>query len=168
MHRRSFLELLTIAPGAALAAGGKKGLFLFKARGGSGGFGGGDELAVMDAGGTGFRVFDFGRPNEIGWGAYDFFKDGRRAVLLSIEMDEDWKTKPFTVFYSKSRTHIWICDLTTSRLTEIAQKERIAPFYAPCALLPGEERMLVGVNLGGREQLFNMDLDGTHARPVTT
>jgi TolB protein len=130
-------------------------------------FGGGERLASMNVDGTGLRILDFGRANHTGWGAYDFFKDGRRVLLLSIEMDEDWKTKPFHVFYHKSRTHIWIYDLETSQLTEIAQKQRLAPFYAPCALLAGEERMLVGVNMGGREQLFSMDLDGTDAHPIT-
>ncbi|MEN6602211.1 MAG: serine/threonine protein kinase [Bryobacteraceae bacterium] len=166
MLRRDALKLLAATPAAAIA-GTPGGSFVFKARGISGMFGGGERLAFMNADGNGLRVYDFGRPNHTGWGAYDFFRDGRRALLLSIEMDEDWKTKPFTVFYPKSRTHIWICDLPTGRLTEIARKNRIAPFYAPCALLPDEERMLVGVNFGGREQLFSMDLDGTRAHAIT-
>ncbi|MCE5307322.1 MAG: hypothetical protein LLG20_06745 [Acidobacteriales bacterium] len=166
MLRRDALKLLAATPAAAIA-GTPGGSFVFKARGISGMFGGGERLAFMNADGNGLRVYDFGRPNHTGWGAYDFFRDGRRALLLSIEMDEDWKTKPFTVFYPKSRTHIWICDLPTGRLTEIARKNRIAPFYAPCALLPDEERMLVGVNFGGREQLFGMDLDGTRGHAIT-
>jgi Tol biopolymer transport system component len=172
MQRRSFVGLLsgTVSGAAVAAAGaarGREGRFLFKARGGSGSFGGGDRLAMMSADGSGFHAFDFRRPNETGFGVYDFFKDGRRAVLMSIEMDEDWKTKPFSVFYPKSRTHIWSCDLDTERLTELVQKERLAPFYAPCELIAGEERMLVSVNFGTDQQLFSMDLDGTHARPVS-
>ena len=161
-NRREFLA------SPALAAVDPDRRFLFQARGPAGGFRSGGRLAMMRADGAGLRYFDFGRPNETGWGVYDCFRDGRRVMLLSIEVDEDWKTKPFSVSYPKSRTHIWICDLDTMRLTEIGQKERIAPFYAPCALLPGEERMLVGVNSNGRERLYSMDLDGTRARPITS
>jgi Tol biopolymer transport system component len=167
MRRRSFLTLMVLAPlGAIAAPEGKRG-FLFKIRGKSGVQGRGEKLAFMNADGTGLRIFDFGHPSHIGWGAYALFKDGRRALLLSIETDDDWKTKPFQVYYPKSRTHIWICDLETGALTEIAQKERIAPFYAPCALLPDEARMLVGVNIQGRERLFSMDLDGSRPKPIT-
>ena len=167
MHRRSFLGLVALARQASLGATGSEGSFLFKVRGKAGLFGGGERLGFMNADGSGLRLFDFQRPNEMGWGPYAFFKDGRRAIVLSIEMDEDWKTKPFQVYYPKSRTHIWICDLYTGGLTELAQKERIAPFYAPCALLPGEQRLLVGVNRQPQEQLFSMNLDGTDARPIS-
>lgn len=145
----------------------RKQSFLFKVRGKSGFLGTGDKLGFMYTDGTGFRVFDFNRPNEIGWGAYDFFKDGKRALLMSIETNEDWKTKPFQEYYPKSRTHIWACDLMSGALTEIAQKERIAPFYAPCALLPGEERLLVNIEMQGCGQLFSMNLDGTNAKRIT-
>jgi Tol biopolymer transport system component len=169
MKRRTFLQ--TLAASTALGAARKHSPargFLFKARGSAGLFGGGEKLAYMKTDGSGFRVFDFGRPNQMGWGAYDFFQDGRRALLLSIEMDDDWKTQPFQVYYPKSRTRVWICDLETAALTEIATRERMAPFYAPCALVPGEERLLVDVNMGGRGQLFSMDLDGTRAHRITT
>lgn len=168
MTQRKFQELLPVGSGVTQAPNSQKARFLFKARGKSGFMGAGDHLGSMNTDGTGFRIYDFGRPNQIGWGPYDFFRDGRHALLLSIEMDEDWDTKPFSVYYPKSRSHIWICDLESGALTEIAQKERIAPFYAPCALLPCEERMLVTINIQRREQLFSMDLDGTHAKPITT
>jgi TolB protein len=88
-------------------------------------------------------------------------------MLMSIEMDKDWKTEEFEKYYHKSRTHVWICDLETGALTEIAQKDRLAPFYGPCALLPGEEHMLVDIDIDGRNQLFSMDLDGSHAKRIT-
>jgi TolB protein len=169
MKRRIFLQSLAASTAASAARQHSPARgFLFKARGSAGLFGGGEKLAYMNTDGSGLRVFDFGRPNQMGWGVYDFFKDGRRALLLSIEMDQDWKTQPFSVYYPKSRTRIWICDLETAALTEIATQERMAPFYAPCALLPGEERMLVGVQMGARQQMFSMDLDGTRARRITT
>ena len=168
MTRRAFLALAAAVPLAgAWAAPSDKQALLFKVRGKAALLGEGERLGFMNTDGTGFRTFDFGRPNEIGWGPYAFFKDGRRAVLMSIEKDDDWKTKTFDEYYHKSRTHVWICDLESGALTEIAQKERIAPFYAPCALLPGEERMLMSVMIGHVSVLHSMNLDGTDAKAIT-
>src|SRR5690348_13373069 len=95
MDRRSFVHTLALVPSVATGAGGRQQGILFKARGKAGIFGGGEKLAFVRADGSGQRVFDFGRPTHTGWGVYDLFRDGRRAVLMSIEMNEDWKTKPF-------------------------------------------------------------------------
>lgn len=142
--------------------------FFFKIRGKAGFLGGGDGLGVMRTDGSGMRALDFEKPNHIGFQPCAFFKDGKRALLMSIETNEDWKTKTFQEYYHKSRTYIWIFDLETNALTEIAQKDRIAPFYAPCALLPNEERMLVTVDHEGKQNiLYSMNLDGTDARPIT-
>ncbi|MFN7925958.1 MAG: hypothetical protein U0Q16_38020 [Bryobacteraceae bacterium] len=150
---------------SALAAPPARG-FLFRARGSAGFLGGGEKTAFLRADGSALRVYDFGRPTHMGWGPYAFFRDGR-ALLLSIEMTDDWKTKPFQVYYPNSRTHLWICDLRSGKLTEIAHKERIAPFYQPAALLPSEDRLLVTVSIQGKEVLYSMDLDGAHARRLT-
>ena len=168
MPRRSFLALAAFAPLATLAAPAGKQGFFFKVRGKSGFMGAGDKLGLMNTDGSGLRIFDFGRRNHVGWGPCGFFKDGRRVLLLSIETNEDWNTQPFQVYYPKSRTYIWIYDLADETLTEIAQEERIAPFYSPCALVPGEKRMLVTVSIDGREQLYSMDLDGKNAKRITT
>jgi hypothetical protein len=152
MTRRSFLALTALVPLAAVAPPNDKQGFLFRVRGRSGVMGIGDKLAFMYTDGTGLRIYDFGRPNQINWYPSAIFKDGRRAMLMSIEMDKDWKTEEFEKYYHKSRTHVWICDLETGALTEIAQKDRLAPFYGPCALLPGEEHMLVDIDIDGRNQ----------------
>jgi hypothetical protein len=77
MISRRRLLLAALAPHA--------GRILFKARGSGGLRDAGERLARIEPDGTGFEVLDFHRPNEVGWGAYAFFGDGRRAVLLSIE-----------------------------------------------------------------------------------
>ncbi len=141
--------------------------FLFKVRGKAGFLGAGDKLGFMHTDGSGLRVLDFGRPNHIGWGPYAFFKDGRRVLLMSIERNDDWNTKSFQEYYHKSQTHIWEYDIESGSLTERVQEERIAPFYAPSALLPGEDRILVTIEQGGCGQLFSMDLDGRNARRIT-
>src|SRR5207249_616351 len=61
----------------------------------------------------------------------------------------------------------WIYDIEKGTLTEIAHKERLAPFYAPALILPGEERILVQVVTKGAAQFFSMDLDGTHRQEFT-
>ena len=141
--------------------------FLFRARGPAGLFGGGERTALMRTDGSGLKVFDFTKPNHSGWGVYAFFRDGR-ALLLSIERNPDWDTKAFQEFYAKSRTHLWICDLKSGRLTEIADKDRVAPFYQPAALLPSEDRLLVTASINGKEVLHAIDLDGRNPRPLTS
>jgi Tol biopolymer transport system component len=140
--------------------------FVFTARGSGGFLAGGERPALMNSDGSGFRVLDFHRPNEIGFGIYDFFKDGK-ALMLSIEKNEEWKTKSFYEYYPRSRTHIWAVNLKSGKLTELANRERIAPFYSPCAIIPGEKRMLVSVNIQGKESLFSMNMDGTEAKRLT-
>ena len=139
---------------------------LFTARGSGGFLTGGEKPAIINSDGTGFHLLEFGRPNDVGFGTSDFFKDGK-ALMLSIEKTDDWKTKSFYEYYPRSRTHIWAANLKTGKLTELANRERIAPFYSPCALIPGEHRMLVSVNIDGKESLFSMNLDGTQPIRLT-
>ncbi len=170
ISRRTVVKGLS---GAILGAGGpitrsaRPHAFVFTARGGGGFLGGGEKPGRMNSDGTGFHLFDFHRANEVGFGIYGFFADGHHALMLSIEKNEDWKTKSFYEYYPKSRTHIWKCDLRTGRLTELATKERIAPFYAPCGIVPGEKRILVSINQNGSESLYSMNLDGTGAVRLT-
>ena len=74
----------------------------------------------------------------------------------------DTHGKTFNEYYHKIPTHIWIYDLDNGSLTEIAKAQRVAPFYAPCVILPGERRMIVQVVEGDQASLYAMDLDGTH------
>jgi Tol biopolymer transport system component len=168
MTRRTFVKALSVAAlSPALAPHIKPRPFLFKVRGSGAYVGHVEQLAMMNTDGAGLRILDFHRPNETGFGIYDLFRDGHRAILMSIEMSEDWKTKPFNEYYPRSRTHIWTCDLRTDKLTEIATKGRLAPFYAPCLLLPGEKRILVSVVSGNQSVIYSMNLDGTDAVRLT-
>ncbi|MSR83602.1 MAG: serine/threonine protein kinase [Candidatus Latescibacteria bacterium] len=139
---------------------------LFKACSQAGFLGTGEQLGYLRADGTGMRLFDFGRPSEIGWGAYDFAPDGR-ALLLSIETDPSWKTESFYVYYPRSRTHLWLCNLETGTIEEIATRPRPAPFCAPCALLPRGQGLLATFNIEGREVLHRLELDGANPVPLT-
>ena len=162
MTRRTLLLSAAAASAAAPAPA-----LLFRARGTGGMFGGGDRTGYIRADGSGFRVLDFGRPNQTGWGPYAYFKDGRRVLLLSIEMTPEWKTQPFHVFYPNSKTHLWIYDTVSEKLSEIAVKDRVAPFYQPAALMPSEDRLLITASIQGKEILHMIDLDGGNPRPLT-
>jgi TolB protein len=121
----------------------------------------------MEDDGTGLRYLDFDIPNQASWQPVLFLADGRRVILLSMER-VDPQGKPFSEYYHKIPTHIWIYDLDNGALTEIANARKIAPFYAPCVILPGEERMIVQViDEGGRASLYAMNLDGTHPQQIT-
>ena len=138
----------------------------YKARGKGGFLGADDRLGIVNCDGTGDRTFDFKRPAEIGWGVYGFLEDGR-ALLMSIVTTPEWKTKTFQEYYHTSRTHIWAFDRATSALGELATEERLTPFYSMSALIPNSNRMLIGVNFAGREQVYSMDRDGRGPIPVT-
>ena len=191
MLRRVFLQTPLVA------AAPRPRSFFFNARGNSGFMNTDGRLARMNSDGSGFRILDFAKPNQAGWGPYCFFEaqrarrglpmgkrtrlssraeapscacsseDGRRAVLLSIEYTPDWKTKTFQEFYPKSKTHIWIYDIGSGSLTEICRRDRLSNFYAPCLLLPGEDRIAVTAIIDGKSRLYSMDLDGGNARPIT-
>lgn len=139
---------------------------LFKACSQAGFLSTGEQLGYLRDDGTGMRLFDFGRPTHIGWGACDFAPDGR-ALLLSIETDPSWKTESFYVYYPRSRTHLWLCDLENGELEEIATRPRPAPFCAPCALLPGGQGLLASFSIAGKEVLHRLELDGSNPVALT-
>lgn len=124
------------------------------------------KTGLMGADGTGLRYLNFDVPNQASWQPVLFLADGRRVILLSMEK-VDTNGKTFNEYYHKIPTHIWIYDLDNGSLTEILKAQRIAPFYAPCVILPGEERLIVQVIEGGRASLFTMNLDGTHPQHIT-
>lgn len=98
----------------------------------------------MNTDGSGFELLDFERPNQTGFGVQGFFRDGRRAILVSHETSPEWKQDPFRQ-YKQSRSHVWLWQMRSRRLTEILTKQRLAPFYTAGLLLPGEERITVSV-----------------------
>lgn len=121
---------------------------------------------VINANGRGLRYFDFKVPNQVTWQPGPFLSDGRRVIFLSMEERRDGPGRPFDKFYHQTPTHLWLYDLDRDTLTEIATKDRHAPFYTP-ALLVSDERILVQVVRDQGGQIFSMHLDGTDAREFT-
>jgi Tol biopolymer transport system component len=134
------------------------GRFLFTTQG---------QTALMNSDGSGLRYLSFDYPHQISWQPVDHFSDGRRVLLLSMEERQDGPGRPFTDYYHQTRTHIWIYDLDSGELTEVEDRERLAPFYAPLLVLPGDERLLFQVVRRGTAQLFSMRVDGTERRELT-
>jgi len=161
LNRRQFLGtgvlgLLGLPGCSSLRQAAKAPRFFFTSQG---------RTAVMAADGTGLRYFDFKKPNQATWQPGPFFSDGR-VLLLSMEPRRDGPGRPFEEFYTQTPTHLWIYDLATESLTEIATRERLAVFYTP-ALLISDQRMLVQVVRNKVGQIFSMNLDGTDAREFT-
>lgn len=167
-NRRYFLKAAALASAIAGAGchsleygtrGGKKppARFFFTTQG---------KTAMMNADGTGLRYFEFDVPGQATWQPCGFFPDGRRVLFLSMEPRRDGPGKPFDEYYHTTPTHIWIHDLDSDSLEEIATRDRMAVFYTPQLLLQ-DGRMLVQVIHDKVAQTFSMNLDGTDAREFT-
>jgi len=162
-NRRQFLKYTAAIP-LTLASASKEAVavplakrrFFFTSQG---------KTAVMNADGSGLRYLQFDVPNQATWQPTAFLPDGR-VLLLSMEPRRDGPGKPFEEYYHQTPTHIWIHDLDTGALEEIATKERIAPFTTPQLLL-ADGRMLVQVIRDKVPQTFNINLDGSDPRPFT-
>lgn len=124
------------------------------------------KTAMMNADGSGLRYFEFDEPNQVTWQPSGFFSDGHRVLFLSMEARRDGPGKPFNEYYHTTPTHIWIHDLDSGSLTEIATKNRMAPFYTPQILIK-DERILMQVVRNKVAQTFSMNLDGSDAREFT-
>jgi len=168
LSRRQFLAVATlVAPTVAVSCrsprrmkqGRPSGLarFFFVSQG---------KTALMNADGVGLRYLKFDVPNQATWQPCDFFSDGRRVLMLSMEPRRDGPGRPFEEFYTQTPTHLWIHDLDSGSLEEIATRDRMAPFYTPQLLL-GDDRVLVQVVRNKVGQVFNINLDGTDAREFT-
>ena len=125
------------------------------------------KTAIMNADGTGLRYLEFRVPHQATWQPSGFFSDGRRVLLLSMEPRRDGPGRPFDEYYTQTPTHLWIYDLDSGALEEIATRERMAVFYTPQLLL-SDQRMLVQVVRNKVGQIFSMNLDGTDARAFTS
>lgn len=121
---------------------------------------------LIESDGSGFRVLDFDVPNQATWQPAGFLADGR-LVLLSMEPRRDGPGRPFDDYYHRTPTHIWAYDISTASLTELATRDRAAPFYAPQLLLR-DGRMLVQVIRQRPGQILSMRLDGSDARAFTS
>lgn len=121
----------------------------------------------INADGSGFRPMEFNAPNQVTWQPTEFFPDGRRVLLLSMEERRDGPGRPFSQYYHKTPTHLWIYDLEKESLTEIcANREKLATFCTP-ALLLGGDRMLVQVVRDEGGLIYSVNLDGSDVREFT-
>ena len=126
----------------------------------------GGQTVLMNADGTGRRVLEFDVPNQATWQPGGFFADGHRVLLLSMEPRRDGPGRPFEEYYTQTPTHLWTYDLDSGSLQEVATRDRLAVFYTPQLLLPGD-RVLVQVVRDRVGQVFSMNLDGSDAREFT-
>lgn len=124
------------------------------------------KTAIIDANGSDLHYFDFHMPLQVTWQPGPVFPDGRRVLFLSMEQRRDGPGKPFEQYYTQTPTHLWVYDLVTKKLTEVATRDRLAVFYTP-ALLLHNERILVQVVRDHVGQIFSMNLDGSDAREFT-
>jgi TolB protein len=124
------------------------------------------KTALIHSDGSGLRYLEFNAPTQASWQPCGFFSDGRRVLMLSMEPRRDGPGRPFSEYYTQTPTHLWIYDLESAALDEIATRERRAVFYTPQLLL-SDERMLVQVIRDQVGQLYSMNLDGSDAREFT-
>jgi TolB protein len=168
LRRRDFLALVAFSLVAvastwtqALAVEGQKSRtpaqFFFTSQGKTG---------LVKADGSGLRYFDFKMPGQATWQPGPSFADGRRVVFLSMEPRRDGPGRPFEEYYTQTPTHLWVHDLASGALEEIATKDRLAPFETP-ALLLSDDRILVQVVRAKVGQIYSMRLDGSDTREFT-
>jgi Tol biopolymer transport system component len=164
VHRRHFIKLLAASSVysnySALQAGarGYEDRLLFTSQGKTG---------FVRADGSGLHFLQLTVPAEVTWQPVDFFRDGLRVLMMSMEERRDGPGRPFSDYYHLTPTHMWIYYLGSGELREIEDQHRLAPFYAPLLILPGENRIVVQVITKGAAQLFTMNLDGTDRREFT-
>jgi len=159
--RRTFLKSITAASGAAATG------CLHRPRPGRGGaprlfFTSQGKTCLIHADGTGMKVLDLHAPGQATWQPAGFLPDGR-VLMLSMEPRRDGPGRPFDEYYHQTPTHVWAYDLDRHDLTELATRDRMAPFYAPQLVLQNG-RILVQVIRTRPGQIFNMNLDGSDAR----
>lgn len=124
------------------------------------------KTAVIDSDGSNLRYLAFDQPAQVTWQPGPLFPDGRRVVMLSMEARRDGTGRPFEEYYTQTPTHLWIYDLNSGSVKEIATVNRLAVFYTP-ALLIGDNRILVQVVRNRVGQIFSMNLDGSDSREFT-
>ena len=120
----------------------------------------------MNCDGTGLRYLDLNSPKQETWQPAAVFSDGRRVLLLSMEKRRDGPGRPFDEYYTQTPTHLWIYDLNSGALEEIATKNRMSVFCTP-QLLISDQRMLVQVVRNKVGQIFSINLDGTDPHEFT-
>ncbi|MBM3804700.1 MAG: serine/threonine protein kinase [Acidimicrobiia bacterium] len=124
------------------------------------------KTALINLDGSGLRYLEFDVPSQATWQPGGFFSDGKRVLFLSMEPRRDGPGRPFDEYYTQTPTHIWIHNLDTGSLQEVAVRNRMAVFYTPQLLL-NDNRVLMQVCRGKSGQIYSMNIDGSDAREFT-
>jgi len=117
------------------------------------------KIGMVHADGGPVEYLELNVPGQVSWGVGPVFSDGARIILMSVEGARTWE--------GNVRSHLWIYDLERGELTEIATKCRLATYMGACALLPGEERLVVNPLIDGEQRIAIIDLDGGNVVEVT-
>ncbi|MFH1567195.1 MAG: serine/threonine protein kinase [Gemmatimonadota bacterium] len=123
------------------------------------------KTCLIEADGTGQRPLELDVPGQATWQPCGSLDDGR-VLLLSMEPRRDGPGRPFDQYYHLTPTHVWAYDLDRGDLTELATRDRLAPFCTPQLLLH-DGRVLMQVIRTRPGQTYNMNLDGSDAREFT-
>lgn len=119
----------------------------------------------IDTDGRGEQALEVSAPHQVTWQPAGFLNDGR-VLMLSMEARRDGPGRPFDEYYHQTPTHVWAYDLRRKTLSELATRDRVAPFYTPQLVL-ADGRILMQVIRTRPGNILNMNLDGTDAREFT-
>jgi len=117
------------------------------------------EVGLIRPDGAEERYLHFDVPGQVSWQASPVFSDGERMILHSVEDEKTWE--------HTSVSHLWVYNMRTCALTEIATRERPADFMPPAALLPDQERIIINPIIRGKQCVMTMNLDGSDQEFVT-
>jgi len=120
---------------------------------------------LVNADGSGQRVLNLEAPGQATWQPAGVLPGGR-VLMLSLAAAVFGPDRPYDRHFWETRTAVWSYDPTADRLTELAARNRLAAYYTPQAVLPGE-RLLMLVARASGVQIVSMRLDGSDARDFT-
>lgn len=113
--------------------------------------------------GTDERYPDFRQPGQKSWVFGPQFADGRR-ILASSYQDTDLQT----VRSGKAVTRDWIYHIETGKIEPALARDRPADHMRPCAMLPGDRRVVETAVVDAEQRVFIRDLDGANSQELTT
>jgi TolB protein len=116
-------------------------------------------VGVINPDGSGERYLDFDVPRQVSWHTGPAFGDGRRIILMSVEGVRTWE--------HNVRSHLWLYDLETDGLREIAQRNMPGLYMPACAILPGGDRLITNPIIDGEQCVYSMNLDGSDPVAIT-
>ena len=117
------------------------------------------KIGIIGENGADERYLSPDVPGQVSWQAGPAFGDGRRLILLSSEEGKPWE--------GNVPSHLWVHDLETGSIEEVATRDRPAAYMPACAVLPGGERLVVNPVVDGEQRVMTMNLDGSGQEWVT-